>query len=178
MDAMPISPVASEVPDLLGVLRARKAQESPAESAYGACMARDTMRYWIVEAAKAARLEAERKPIHIAVQFDGDQSTVWRFENHKNFGNIDLMVAAYAADLECDPIDIWELGIKKWRESGSQANVTELKDRRQTKRAAAQEPPLEVELSGALPPPDDDAPSRTTGRPKTATGRPRAKRPA
>lgn len=106
------------------------------------------MRYWVAEAAKQARVAADRKMVHVAAQASMDQSSIYRFENHHVFPDrIDLTIAAYAADLDIEPWDIWEQALKMWRESGDQASVGDLQGRRPTSDEPA------VRTSGGLPAP-------------------------
>lgn len=88
------------------------------------------MRFWIAEAAKQAREAANRMLVHVAASASVDQSTIYRFEKHEVFpDDIDLTVAAYADDLDIEPIQLWQTALDLWRESGDQANVTQIIER-------------------------------------------------
>lgn len=125
-------------PDLLGVLRARRAQAKPMSGPYAPRVAQDTMRWWLGRAANRARLEADRKQVHVAAEMSADQSTVYRFEQGVGWPrDTDIIVAAYAADLDIDPMELWSLALEMWRESGSQAGLADLQARRAAKKSAA-----------------------------------------
>lgn len=129
------------------------------------------MRYWIAEAAKAARKEGERGQVHVAATIGVHQSTIWRFEEHKSFPeDIDLTIAAYADDLDCEPLAIWELATKMWREAGSQASVADLTARR---AASLADPPEVLGLSEpAAAQTSRRAPKRKAGRGRSSPKRP------
>lgn len=116
--------------DLLGVLRERQAQAG----AFGACHAAavaspDAMLYWLARAAKEAREAAGRKQVHIAAEADRDQSTIYRFEQAAGWPRItDRIVAAYAADLDVEPIDVWEQALRMWRSHVDGSDVKRLAD--------------------------------------------------
>lgn len=105
---------------LLDALREHEAQAAALRAAYGAAMAVDSdgMLYWIAEAAKQLRLGAGRKLVHVAASGDMDQSTIYRFERHHGQPeSIDATIAAYADDLDREPIDVWELALEMWRDA-------------------------------------------------------------
>lgn len=95
-------------------------------------MAEDTFIYWLAHAAKELREKADRKQVHIAAAMSIDQSSIYRFEQGRNWPrDPDLVVAAYAEDLDIDdPREIWELALTMWREQGQAATVDELVSRR------------------------------------------------
>lgn len=111
------SQATSAVPDLLGVLAARQQQARKECGPYLALVPdRDRMLYWLAKACKEARLAANRKLVHVAASADKDQSTLWRFENGDGWPReTDLFIAAYADDLNVDPIQLWETAIQMWK---------------------------------------------------------------
>lgn len=107
------------VPDLLGVLRTRKAQARIVAETYGPAVpfAEDTMLHWLARAASEARRAADRKQVHIAASADMDQSSMFRFEQAKGWPrDPDKVIAAYADDLDVDPFQLWEQALRMWRD--------------------------------------------------------------
>lgn len=75
----------------------------------------EAMIYWVAEAAKEAREEANRLQVHIAAEMDKNQSTVARFEDHTSTPrNVDAMIAAYGRDLDLDPRQLWARALELW----------------------------------------------------------------
>ena len=111
-------PATSQSPDLLGVLRLRQSQAEDARDCHAHAVASpDAMLYWLAAAAKELREAAGRKQVHIAAEADRDQSTIYRFESAEGWPRItDRIVAAYAADLDITPLDIWQLALQRWSE--------------------------------------------------------------
>lgn len=144
------SPVTSAVPDLIGALAARQTQAGMPDPPYSPrTVAQGTMSYWLARAAKAAREAADRKQVHVAASANKDQSSIYRFEQGKSWPqDTDLLVAAYADDLDIDPIDLWQAALDMWRESGEQANVAQLAARRNAKKSEreATESDLDADL--------------------------------
>lgn len=76
-------------------------------------------------------MAADRKQVHIGAEADRDQSSIYRFEQGEAWPrDTDLIVAAYAQDLGIDPTELWEAALKMWRQSGANATVAELDERR------------------------------------------------
>jgi hypothetical protein len=76
------------------------------------------MVYWVAEAAREAREEADRLQVHIAAELNKNQSAIARFEEHANQPrDIDETVAAYAADLDIDPRQLWARALEMWIEA-------------------------------------------------------------
>jgi len=76
------------------------------------------MLFWIALAAKQARQERGRRTAHIAAERYVDQSTVTRFETGKAREiDVDAMVAAYARDLDLEPIELWRRALELWEAS-------------------------------------------------------------
>jgi transcriptional regulator with XRE-family HTH domain len=74
------------------------------------------MMYWLAQAARELREAAGRKQVHVAASASMDQSTVNRFERGETQpAHVDTMIAAYADDLEIQPIDVWQRAIDSWR---------------------------------------------------------------
>ncbi len=95
------------------------------------------MAFWLARAAKSAREAAGRKQVHVAASANKDQSTIYRFEQGTAWPqDTDLLIAAYADDLEIDPQDIWQMALDMWKESGSSASVSELEERRAARTAS------------------------------------------
>ncbi len=93
------------------------------------------MGLYLAQAAREARERAGRKPYHIAAMPSGrrsvDPSTVWRFEHAEGWPqNADLMVDLYAADLEIEPIEIWERALELWREAAEREADDDERERR------------------------------------------------
>lgn len=66
-------------------------------------------------AARDARIRGRRLQVHIAAELGVDQGTIRKFEQGKHWPrNPDAMVAAYARDLDIDPLDIWKDALKRW----------------------------------------------------------------
>lgn len=107
---------SSAVVPLLDVLRERQAQAHAHGAAYLASVAdQDSMVYWLSRACKAARLAAGRKQVHVAASADTDQSTIARFERSGTWPrDPDLIVSAYAEDLEIGAIDLWQEALRLW----------------------------------------------------------------
>lgn len=127
------------------------------------------MLYWLAQAAKQAREAAGRKQVHVAASANKDQSSIYRFEAAQGWSrDTDLILAAYADDLDIDPLDIWETAIRLWRESGDQATVPELAKRRTAKRAKRQARELDADL--------EQEAQRTRARASGGSRKPRAPR--
>lgn len=84
--------------------------------AYAELVGSHAMVQWLAQAAKEARTEGGRKIIHIAVVADMDPSTIWRFESGHWPRDPDLIVDAYAAELEIDPRVLWSRALELWDE--------------------------------------------------------------
>src|SRR5687768_16117767 len=107
---------AAITPNLLDLLSQRQAQAERTGIPYVAPVAEsDAMLFWLARACRQARAATGRKQVHVAASADVDQSTVNRFEKGKAWPrNADRLVAAYAADLDIDPIDLWEQALRDW----------------------------------------------------------------
>lgn len=109
-------------PDLFGVFDRRKRPASTALQAYPAPVAKaksadtESMLFWLTRAARARRVGAGRKQVHIAASADKDQSTVYRFEKAQSWPrDTDVFVEAYADDLDVEAIDLWSEALEMWR---------------------------------------------------------------
>lgn len=97
------------------------------------------MAYWL--GAIAHELRANRpykdtekplKAIHVASTADVTESTLSRFENGKNRGfptDTEKIMDAYAAELEVDPLELWDAAFQAWRlaTDGSTVEPTDVK---------------------------------------------------
>lgn len=80
------------------------------------------MLYWLAQAAKQAREAAGRKQVHVAASANKDQSSIYRFEAAQGWSrDTDLILAAYADDLDIDPRDP---NLERWREGGRWTGAT------------------------------------------------------
>jgi hypothetical protein len=87
-------------------------------SVYRACM----MLPWLAQAARELREERGRKLVNVASSLGASESTVWRFENAVGWPERpDLMIAAYADDLDLEPLAIWTRALELWRTAGAEA---------------------------------------------------------
>jgi predicted TPR repeat methyltransferase len=80
------------------------------------------MLWWIAEAARMAREEAdpERLQVDIASVLRQRESTIYRFEAHQTQPrDLDATVRAYAAELGIEPQDIWLRALSLWGASDS-----------------------------------------------------------
>jgi hypothetical protein len=74
-----------------------------------------TMLFWLATAARECREEAGRMQVHIAAAMDTDQSRINRFENARSWPrDVDDVIAAYAAEADCEPHEIWQRAIDLW----------------------------------------------------------------
>src|SRR4051812_27453181 len=91
-------------------------------------MERDTMRFWIAQAARQLREEAHRKPVNIAGTLSRDQSSIYRFEQGDTWPNdTDRVIAAYCVEVGItDPREIWDLALRLWREQGEMPDLAEM----------------------------------------------------
>ena len=108
---------ASDAPvSLLDVLSQRQAQARRHGATYLAPVAdQDSMLFWLARACKAAREAAGRKQVHVAASANSDQSTIARFEKATAWPRAtDQIVAAYADDLDIDPLDLWQEAMRLW----------------------------------------------------------------
>ena len=154
-------------------LAARPARSATAERDYLAVMASSAMREYIARVAREARESAGRKPYNIASAPPGmkgaDPSTVWRFENEEGWPrDTDHMIALYAADLDLEPIDLWQRALDLWRseEDGTTAVATNPPAPPGVGPALA--PLLEEAESQQLPAHDQSTTSSRARRPKSA----------
>lgn len=77
------------------------------------------MLYWLAEACKRARENEGRIQVHIAASLNQAQSSVTRFENHDGQPrDLDAMVAAYAEDLDIEPVQLWTKALDLWTANG------------------------------------------------------------
>lgn len=110
-------------------------------------MHENTMLYWLANAARGYRLEADPpvKQVRIAAAADTDQSTVFRFEQSGVWPrDLDVMLAAYAEALDLgDPRAIWDRALASWRTSDLPVpTVEELRSpRHRVDAAVAAQPP-------------------------------------
>lgn len=75
------------------------------------------MKFWLARACEAARKAAGRRQVHVAASADVDQSTIARFERGAAWPkDTDQVVAAYADDLDIQPIDLWSEALRMWQE--------------------------------------------------------------
>lgn len=121
-----------EAPFSVPTFRERRAQARVSSDLYAApVVAEDTMIHWLALAAKQAREAAGRKQVHVAAAMDKNQSTVYRFEQGLSWPrDTELFVAAYAEDLDLDPLFLWESALELWRTRGARPNVRDLLQRR------------------------------------------------
>ena len=86
-----------------------------ARNAYADYVGDGAMIKALAAAAKEAREAADpkRKIIHIAVVADVDPSTIWRFERGHWPRNADDIIAAYAAELGLDPLELWKRALER-----------------------------------------------------------------
>jgi len=97
------------------------------------------MLYWLAQTCREARLAAGRKQVHIGASADVDQSTVNRFENAVAWPrNADRLVEAYAADLELEPIDLWQAALSRWLD-----HISEIGDEYVRSQAGGEAPTVE-----------------------------------
>ena len=119
--ASQIRPATLDAPDLLGALRQRHAQAQEECAPYLAVvLEQDSMLLWLARAAVQAREAAGRKQVHIAASADRDQSSIYRFEQAAKGKSgwprdADRIVAAYADDLDIDPIALWAQALQMWQ---------------------------------------------------------------
>lgn len=91
----------------------------------------DTMRYWLGVVCREQREKRDRLQVHVAASLDRNQSTVARFERGDGWPqDPDITVAAYADDLDMDPVELWTLALERWQAEGRQPKLAELKERR------------------------------------------------
>lgn len=146
-------------PDLLSLLSQRRAQAVEVDSAYAPAMAspEGTMTFWLAVAAKELREAAGRLHVHVAASMSKNQSTVYRFEEGNTVPrDLNLFIAAYADDLDIEPMQIWERALELWRESGEQATLADLLK------------PAGGHLRGLPGPGDALRPQRKVRKPKSA----------
>jgi hypothetical protein len=73
---------------------------------------------WLPKAAREMREDAGRRTVHIAAPADLDVSTVNRFENGLTIPqHLDKLIAAYASEIEIEPIEIWQYALALWENS-------------------------------------------------------------
>lgn len=86
------------------------------------------MLYWLGRAARDAREQKGRLQVHVAASLGVNQDTVSRFEHGRTWPrDPDLMIAAYAEDLDIDPRDIWDAALACWRTDGQAASLDDLR---------------------------------------------------
>lgn len=74
------------------------------------------MLFWLAKACKDAREQMGRIQSQVAASAVVDQSTINRFESAAGWPrNTDRIVAGYADDLNIEPVDLWQEGIRLWR---------------------------------------------------------------
>jgi hypothetical protein len=80
----------------------------------------DAMLPWLAQAARELRERKGRKLVNVASSLGASESTVWRFENSMGWPERpDLMIAAYADDLDIEPLAIWEHALELWERARS-----------------------------------------------------------
>lgn len=71
---------------------------------------------YIAAACRDARERQGRLQVHIAAELGRGEAAVQRFEAGKHWPrDPDAMVAAYARDLDIQPIDIWQEALRRWQ---------------------------------------------------------------
>jgi hypothetical protein len=77
---------------------------------------KDTMIFWLGQAAQKLREEQGRMRVHIGAEAGHGDSVVWKFEKGRWPRHPEAMVEAYARDLDLEVTDIWAEGLSLWRE--------------------------------------------------------------
>lgn len=124
---------------LMDVLRERETQARAARACHlAAVLNTDSMGYWLAMACKQAREAGGRKQVHVAASHvhGVNQSTIARFEDASAWPmNPDMIVAAYAHDLDVRPDELWQEGLNLWARYRAGETLSELgvaaKERRQ-----------------------------------------------
>lgn len=130
---------------------------------------KSTMVYWLARAASELREEAGRKQVHIAATMSIDQSTIYRFEQGRIWPKrADLVVAAYAEDLEIDDARaIWRRALEMWEAQGEAPTVIELMEAPSLREAAGFEQAIDdaaPETGKSSEPPSGKRSSRASRR--------------
>lgn len=122
--------IPAESVSLMDVLREREMQARAARGCHLAAVPdTESMVFWISLACEQARLTAGRKQVHVAASDrDGvNQSTIDRFEDATAWPrNPDRIIAAYADDLDVDPIQLWQEALSLWQRYKAGEALTEL----------------------------------------------------
>lgn len=85
------------------------------------------MVYWLALAASELRRAAGRKMVHVAAQASVDQSTIYRFEQGSSYPqDPDMIIEAYAGDLDIDAPAIWRYATDLWQEHLSGARTADV----------------------------------------------------
>jgi hypothetical protein len=115
---------------LMDVLREREAQARAARDCHLAVVLdTDSMAYWLSLACKQARETAGRLQVHVAASHNRgvNQSTIARFEDGVAWPrNPDQIVAAYADDLDVDPVQLWQEALDLWQRHRAGEALSEL----------------------------------------------------
>lgn len=169
MNASAAALAVTDTPPLLEILASRRAQAQNRDAAQNGAMAQGTMVYWLARAAKELREAAGRKQVHVAASMSKDQSTVYRFEQGGTVPReLDLFIAAYADDLEIEPMQIWARALELWKEDGQQATVHDLLTERDATVVSLPGPPAALRRQGKAQSPS--APSRRRRRSAEGAG--------
>lgn len=87
----------------------------------------DRMLGWLAHVCCTRRVESQRKQVHVAASLGVDQRTIGRFEAAEAWPrDADLVVAAYADDLEIDARDIWAQALALWQSDGRSPDLQDL----------------------------------------------------
>lgn len=82
---------------------------------------------WLAYVCATRRIEGRRKQVHVAASLGVDQRTIGRFESALAWPrDADLIVAAYADDLDIDARHVWSEAINLWLRDGRQPNLRDL----------------------------------------------------
>jgi transcriptional regulator with XRE-family HTH domain len=74
--------------------------------------------HWIGTVCCEARIAAGRRQVHIAAELGVNQATVARFERGQAWPrNPDLMVQAYADELDIAAVELWADAIRRWHDT-------------------------------------------------------------
>lgn len=89
------------------------------------------MVHWLGQSARDARERSGRMQVHVAASLGVNQVTISRFEQGRSWPrDPDLLLAAYADDLDIDPREIWEAALALWRAAGDATPLQKLLEQR------------------------------------------------
>jgi hypothetical protein len=134
MECKQLAHEAAVSAEMHAILPLREAQARSYGAAYSApkvSAQEDSLMFWLGRVARQVREDSERMAVHIAAAVYVTESTISRFETGQTVPRkLDEIIAAYAAEADRAPAEIWGEALDAWNESrrsAAKAGSTDVK---------------------------------------------------